>query len=317
MAVSLRKLNVSDREDGAVSARTGLLHSSLGLVEHVRHGSMNIPLLRPGSERVSPVFRVCLPYQGLLLVHTADDVVIGDASQVLFASIGLAYRLSEPVPGGYAELCITPNLSLLADLVRSTPERVGQHPLFRRRSRRVDPRLQLLRARFLHRANNGGADPLVTDELVVALLRSALIAEQPACKASGTTRQLIGRTKEFVEAHFRDPISLVEVARAVGSSPAYLTDVFRRCEGLPLHKYVREARLARALVELPHANDLTRLALDLGFSSHSHFAAAFRRAFACTPSEFRSSVRFRHSATPRLALQPTTDLAHAIVHEER
>jgi AraC family transcriptional regulator len=313
MPVSVRRLNaapqvaaersgnVSDNEDGTLSERTGLIHSSLGLVEHVRHGTMRVPLPRPGPEHVSPVFRVCFPYQGLLLVHTGGDVVTGDASQVLFASIGLVYRLSEPVPGGYAELCITPNLSLLADLVQAAPERVGQHLLFRRRCRRAEPRLQLLRARFLHRARSGGSDPLVTDELIVALLRSALIADSPVCEAGRPTRRLIGRTKEFVEAHFRDPISLRDVARAVGSSPAYLTDVFRRFEGLPLHKYVREARLARALVELPHANDLTTLALNLGFSSHSHFAAAFRGAFACTPSEFRDSPESRHCVMPQPA----------------
>jgi len=80
------------------------------------------------------------------------------------------------------------------------------------------------------------------------------------------------------------------VARAVDASPAYLTDVFRCCEGLPLYRYVLQARLARALVELPHADDLTALALDLGFSSHSHFTAAFRRAFAFTPSQFRAAA---------------------------
>jgi AraC-like DNA-binding protein len=51
-----------------------------------------------------------------------------------------------------------------------------------------------------------------------------------------------------------------------------------------------QLRLARALIELPHANDLTQLALDLGFSSHSHFAASFRRAFGSTPSAFREST---------------------------
>jgi AraC-like DNA-binding protein len=58
-----------------------------------------------------------------------------------------------------------------------------------------------------------------------------------------------------------------------------------------LHQYLTQLRLARALVELPHAGDLTSLALDLGFSSHSHFTFAFRRAFGCTPSQFREAAR--------------------------
>jgi AraC family transcriptional regulator len=70
-----------------------------------------------------------------------------------------------------------------------------------------------------------------------------------------------------------------------------LTDAFRRVEGTPLHRYLTRLRLARALDELPHAEDLTQLALDIGFSSHSHFTAAFRRAFGCTPSEFRQTTR--------------------------
>lgn len=87
------------------------------------------------------------------------------------------------------------------------------------------------------------------------------------------------------------PVRLVEVASAVGASPAYLTDVFRRIEGVPLHRYLVQLRLARALAELPHTDDLTTLALRLGFSSHRHFSAAFRRAFGCTPSRFPDGAR--------------------------
>ena len=106
---------------------------------------------------------------------------------------------------------------------------------------------------------------------------------------SARTRRLIDATKEFLQAHVANPIRLRDVGRAVGASPTYLTDVFRRVEGVPLHRYVMQLRLSRALVELPHASDLTTLALDQGFSSHSHFTSAFKRAFDCTPSEFRSA----------------------------
>lgn len=77
----------------------------------------------------------------------------------------------------------------------------------------------------------------------------------------------------------------------MGASPAYLTALFSRLEGISLHQYLTQLRLARALVELPHVDDLTALALDLGFSSHSHFSFAFRRVFGCTPSQFRNTTR--------------------------
>jgi AraC-like DNA-binding protein len=36
--------------------------------------------------------------------------------------------------------------------------------------------------------------------------------------------------------------------------------------------------------------DLTSIALDLGFSSHSHFTDVFRREFGSTPSEVRENT---------------------------
>jgi AraC family transcriptional regulator len=110
-------------------------------------------------------------------------------------------------------------------------------------------------------------------------------------RRQGPTRRLIARAKEFLDASFADPIRLADVAEAVGASPAYLTHAFSRIEGVPLHRYLTQLRLARALVELPDAPDITTLALRLGFSSHSHFTAAFRRAFGRTPSQFRRAAR--------------------------
>jgi AraC family transcriptional regulator len=276
------------------SDRSSLLRSRIALVEDLRcHGEQS----GTAPEGYSSEFQVCLPYRGLFVWHVAGDEVVSDASQVLFVSDGESYRLTEPVPGGYAEMIVTPSPELLAELVGAAAERVRFHPLFRRRRRRADPALQLLRARFLHRtangAGNGSGDRLAAEERIVALLRCALGSETPAREPRRATRRLIGRAKEFVEEHLSDPIRLSDVASSVGASPAYLTDIFRRFEGVPLHRYVLQARLARALVELPHAGDLTTLALDLGFSSHSHFTAAFRRAFGSTPSQFRASTRSR------------------------
>src|SRR5262249_3821834 len=105
------------------------------------------------------------------------------------------------------------------------------------------------------------------------------------------TQRLMERAKMFLAAELGRSIGLLEIANAVGASPGYLTQLFRAVEGIPLHAYLTQLRLAQALVELPHSEDLTGLALELGFSSHSHFSARFRRAFGLTPSEFRRSCR--------------------------
>jgi AraC-like DNA-binding protein len=274
----------------AGALRTRLFQSPLGLVENV-----GLRGTRPTRtvESVSSDFQVCLPYRGLFVWHVGGEDVVGDANQVLFVSTAQAYRFTAPLTEGYAELIITPAEQLLVELLGGAVTQLASHALFRLRSRRADPEVQLLRTRFLHRTGSGNWDLLAAEELVLAILRHALDGDSLAASPSPATSRLIRRTKEFVETHLSRSFRLGDVASSVGASPAYLTDVFRRFEGLPLHRYAQQSRLARALIELPHADDLTSLALELGFSSHSHFAAVFRRTFACTPSEFRASTRRR------------------------
>jgi AraC-like DNA-binding protein len=57
---------------------------------------------------------------------------------------------------------------------------------------------------------------------------------------------------------------------------------------MPIHRYLTQMRLRAGMEQLlDGVDDITRLALELGFSSHSHFTESFRREFGCTPSELR------------------------------
>jgi AraC-like DNA-binding protein len=232
-----------------------------------------------------------LPYRGLFIWHVGREDVVGDANQVVLVTGGEYYRLSNPLSAGYAELIITPDVDVLSQMLQVDLAQLPRHQLFRQRSWAVDPRVQAFRARFLHWAHSGVVDDLEAEVVVLALLRTTLQANVLRTDIHGSTRELVRCTKEFLEAHYVHPISLTDVGRAVGASPAYLTDVFHRSEGIPLHHYLTRLRLAHALVELPHADDLALLALDLGFSSHSHFSSVFRRTFGLTPSQFRESTR--------------------------
>jgi len=84
--------------------------------------------------------------------------------------------------------------------------------------------------------------------------------------------------------------TLSEIAAEVKGSPVYLTQIFQQVEGVPLYRYQLNMRLVRALQLLGEYDDLSGLGLDLGFSSHSHFSAAFRRFYGLTPTEFKKSA---------------------------
>jgi AraC-like DNA-binding protein len=117
------------------------------------------------------------------------------------------------------------------------------------------------------------------------------VSREPLPHRPRATR-LIGATKELIGSA-REPRSLTSIAAQLDVSPAYLTDLFRRHEGLSIARYQRRLRLSRALVELPDTEDIAALALELGFSSHAHFSTAFRATYGMTPSTYRKNLKAR------------------------
>jgi AraC-like DNA-binding protein len=272
--------------------RTPLLTSRTGLVERVECRSLKGSLSR---EEYSGEFQIAFPYRGAFIWHVGDDAVVSDPNQVLFVRAGEPFRIGAPAAPEFGEVIITPSHAAMRDVCETAGFDLERHPLFIARSCRITPQLQRVTWQFLHQSHQQGFADLQADELLFGVLTGALQLSPPLFAQAPQTRRLIRRAKEFLATNFRARIQLADVASAVGASPAYLTDVFRRFEGVPIYAYLTQLRLGRALLDLPHTEDLTALALVLGFSSHSHFTFAFRRLFGCTPSEFRRSTR----RTPR------------------
>jgi AraC-like DNA-binding protein len=272
--------------------RARLAETAFGLVESLRVAGPRASGTRGGS--YSPQYQICLPYQGAFVWHVGRDDVVADPNRVLFVTGEEEFGVSRPVRGGYGELIVTVRPELLAELVGVPERRLADHVRFRQRSWPASAALQRLGIEFLHSHAHGDGDDdggLAAEEWLVSFVRASLDAAGAIEEVSHSTLRLVARAKMYLAANLFEPTTLEQVARAAGTTPAYLTSVFRRVEGRPLHKYLVQLRLARALVELPKTPDLTALACDLGFSNHSHFTAVFRRTFGCTPSAFRDSMR--------------------------
>jgi AraC-like DNA-binding protein len=110
--------------------------------------------------------------------------------------------------------------------------------------------------------------------------------------------------RERRAADLAEPLTLARVAQAVGSSVFHLCRAFKRATGSTLHGYRNELRLRRSLdLIADRPRDLTNVALDVGFSSHSHFTQAFGELFGLTPARFRRRLaqagRARNPFAPR------------------
>jgi len=246
------------------------------------------------AEEWTATTQLVFPYRGVYVRHLGNDQTVAEANQVLFFNAAEGYQVSHPVTGGDASLTLVISEPQLRELAPSGLLRGGATVKFRSQRLRIDARAQALVAMLRHSLRHKLAEPLEAESLALTLVQRALgprIAH--AAGASAGQQRLVNRIKLVLASDPARRWTLAEIAAEVRGSPVYLTQVFQKVEGVPLYRYQLRLRLARALDLLAQYDDLTALGLDLGFSSHSHFSAAFRAVYGRTPSEFRRSALHR------------------------
>jgi AraC family transcriptional regulator len=265
-----------------------LLETSVVTVRDVRcKGSCE----RQSAEECATETQLVFPYRGVYVRHLGRDEAVAEANQALFFNANEGYRVSHPAPGGDSSLTLIINEPQLRELAPRTLLRDGATVEFRRQRLRIDARTQMLMSLLRHSLQQNIAEPLEGESLALTLMQRALGPRTTHASAAGPGRQrLANRVKLLLSSNLARRWTLAEIASEVGGSAVYLTQVFQQVEGLPLYKYQLRLRLARALDLLNQYDDLTALGLDLGFSSHSHFSAAFRETFGRSPSEFRQTA---------------------------
>ena len=80
--------------------------------------------------------------------------------------------------------------------------------------------------------------------------------------------------------------SSAQAASLMNMSERTLNRHFHQQTGLSYGEWLRRARLLEALVRLAQGQPVLRVALDLGYGSHSAFTAMFRRVMGVSPSDY-------------------------------
>jgi len=256
----------------------------------------------------SAATRLVFPYRGIYVRHVGRDDAIAEANQLLFFNGGEEYRVSHPVEGGDGSIELVVAEDFLRELAPRDQLADGEALGFRRQRRRIDPRAQVLVALLRHGLVHRAAEPLEAETLALTLVRRSLGERTSHSTATSYGRQkLVDRTKVALSADLARRWSLGEIGAEMGVSAVYLPQIFRQVEGGPLYQYQLRLRLARSLDLLATYDDLTTLAMDLGFSSHSHFTAIFRQTYGCSPAEFQRSTHLRRAGVGRARVQVAKD----------
>lgn len=255
-------------------------------------------------EERSPTNTVTLMRRGAFAKHFGRRVVTADVNQATFFRKGSVYRVSHPAGCGDRGTSFAVPDPILTDIVRELDPTVAERP--------EDPipfdsgpcstSIFLRHREYVQRLERSGEEPLeplwadvAGLQLIADVLEAAYALQGTRSgKRASTAEDHAGRVeaaKTYIAQRLGENISLGEIAAAANASPFSFARMFHQHTGVPVHRYVTRLRLRTSLERIaePHA-DLSAIALDLGFSSHSHFTYVFRREFGATPSEIRRTA---------------------------
>jgi AraC-like DNA-binding protein len=94
----------------------------------------------------------------------------------------------------------------------------------------------------------------------------------------------IARAAELNESDYARPLKLAELAAAADMSPYHFVRSFGSLVGVPPHRYLIAVRLREAVRQILDGANVTGACYAVGFSTPSHFTAAFRQRFGVVPS---------------------------------
>jgi len=229
------------------------------------------------------------------------ETFVADSNHILFFNKSEPYRYSHPIPGGDDCTILTIETTVAADLVAiysprdaerlEAPFRIGYAPCSKRAAWLHYELLGLVR---------GGAPRLSLEDVLSELAHEALgsayesrerIKQRKPLTFGAMRRryELCESVKVTVNEHIATLPSLRELAGDLNCSPFHLSRVFHQTTGMSLRRYVHRLRASMAAERLANGQrDLTDLALELGYSDHSHFTNTFRKEWSIPPSRFRA-----------------------------
>jgi AraC family transcriptional regulator len=278
--------------------RRTLFESELLRVGHV--------VARPSSSECGEIERqvlniLVLPLAGVFAKHDGPRRhVIATPNHAVFIAAGSPYRIS--YPAGIGDQCLTLWFSSAA-LARALPQalsRDGFDSSAFASQALLAPAAMLARSLLWRQLSRGEWDPLEVEELSIGLVASALHAARKDRHGRSRNRtrgrsdrrlRQVECVKEAISLHPERKWTIGKLAELACVSPYHLAHVFRVEMGVSVYQYVLRSRLAKALdAVLEFDTDLTAIAFETGFASHSHFTARFRALFGLTPVQLRGGA---------------------------
>ena len=277
----------------------------------VRVGAFRCHPDDPSFHDSGPARNCCFvfPRTAVEIQHEHERAFVANPNVVTFYNQGQAYlRNAVSIEGDRCDW-FGVEIDVVQDVVRSLDPAFEMHPdrPFSITRGWADSSTYLSQRRLFEQVAAGAVEePLMVEESVVSLLDQVV---RSAYKATALTRpSIVGPKQRDIVHHIEfvlsrqwgERLSLRDLADEVGISVYHLCRLFRRATGSTLHQYRQKLRVRWSLEGVMESSRaLVDIALDAGFSSHSHYTSSFRQEFAQTPSSVRAPQSSRTGTSHR------------------
>lgn len=127
--------------------------------------------------------------------------------------------------------------------------------------------------------------------LIIRLMRNINLSVPAESNALTANRQCAA-IRRYIDLHFKEPLSLDQLAEESHMNKYYLSHSFKRQYGISPINYMINRRLEESKYLLAETDlSMSQIAQLLGFSSLSYFSQMFRKTQSVTPREYRMHTR--------------------------
>ncbi|MCR5785262.1 MAG: AraC family transcriptional regulator [Eubacterium sp.] len=100
--------------------------------------------------------------------------------------------------------------------------------------------------------------------------------------------------RQYVIAHYKEKISVKDIADYIGKSPNYVSKVFKESTGMSLTDYINNEKINAAKNILKYSDlDVSAVSNFLSFSSQAYFGKVFKELTGITPKKYKDTNRVK------------------------
>jgi AraC family transcriptional regulator of arabinose operon len=140
---------------------------------------------------------------------------------------------------------------------------------------------------------------------LVGFLRAfkLLWEQQPAPIAAGNISRKphqAERILEWLDAHYKEPLRLEQMASELHLSPYHLSHLFKACTGSSISDYVAAKKMQQAIMLLTSSeHSIARIGEEVGITNSSYFCKMFKTQMGITPHQYRKQFHRKVYPLPR------------------